>query len=98
MNSTVAKITYVKLPFPFIADDNGWEVCREHLGFTEKCNTRNTEEKQLRSQFWGIIQKCVHYGTSQAWWTSVYWPEGSCDTAFRVKGEEILIVYSHDVI
>jgi hypothetical protein len=39
------------LPFSFFLDDNGQEVCGERLGFIKKCNTGNTEEKQLRHQF-----------------------------------------------
>lgn len=26
-------------------DDNGWEICREHMGLVEECHTGNTEEK-----------------------------------------------------
>jgi len=81
-------------PFCFFVEYNGWGECGQHLGITEKCNTGNTEEELFRSRFCATTQKCIYYGTTQAWWTSVYQCEGTCDTAFRVTGELFFFVSS----
>lgn len=46
------------------ADDNGWEVCQQHLGPIEECHSGDSEEEQQWAEFWGTLQKCIHNGTS----------------------------------
>lgn len=61
-----------------LTDDNGWEVCQQHLGPFEECYPGDSEEEQQWPQLWGALQECLHNGPPQAWREAVHRPAGGC--------------------
>lgn len=49
-----------------LADDNGWEVCQQHLGPSEERHPRDPEEEQQRPELRGALQERLHHGPPQA--------------------------------
>lgn len=72
--------------YSHVLDDYGWKVCQQYLGFAEKCDTGNSEKEQQWIEFWGTLQKCIHYGSTQTWREAVHRPQRCCDRTLSVKG------------
>lgn len=61
-----------------LTDDNGWEVCQQHLGPFEECYPGDSEEEQQWPQLWGAVQECLHNGPPQTRREAVHRPAGGC--------------------
>lgn len=58
------------------ADDNGREVCKQHLGPSEECHPGDPEEEQQRAELRGALQERLHHGAAQTRREALHGPPG----------------------
>lgn len=76
-----------------LTDDNGWEICEQHLGPSKECYSGDSEEKQQWTELWGAVQERLHNGAPQTWGEAVHRPEGGGHWAPHQQGKETFISF-----